>query len=233
MIWILQTQTNAANPITHSDRVRGVRLCIMVTLASDLGLSSGNRTVFFESDRRSAAIVRVLSFLREKEATCPGDEGPRHETARLRCRIGTVAVHGHCGEARRHPRYYRSGGYDRNNFLPKKIWLSLLAACNLGGEMFCLYTYPSTTHYTHLACHILLRHPACRGQQKRQRQKRETVRLQNACFSGPPNTLIWAYIFFAPSPPEKGPHAPVIENRDRRYEDDATDYSTRAKQILA
>jgi hypothetical protein len=42
-------------------------------------------------------------------------------------------VHGHCGEARRHPRYYRSGGYDRNNFLPKKIWLSLLAACNLGG----------------------------------------------------------------------------------------------------
>jgi hypothetical protein len=67
----------------------------MVTLASDLVLSSRNLTVFFESDRCSAAIVRVLSSLREKGATCPGDEGPRHETARLRCRIGTVAVHGH------------------------------------------------------------------------------------------------------------------------------------------
>jgi hypothetical protein len=97
--------------------------------------------------------------------------------------------------------------------------------------MFCLYTYSSTTHYTHLACHILLRHPACRRRQKR--QKRETVRLQNACLGRPSNTLIWAYIVFTSSPPEKGQRVPVIENRDRSHKDDATDYSTRAKQILA
>jgi hypothetical protein len=68
-------------------------------------------------------------------------------------------VHGHCGEARRHPRCCRSGGHGRSNFLPKKISLSLLAACNLGGEMFCLYTYPSTTRYTHLPGHLFLMPP--------------------------------------------------------------------------
>jgi hypothetical protein len=46
------------------------------------------------------------------------------------------------GEARKHPRCYRSGGHSRSNFLPKKISLSLLAACNLGGGMFCIYIHP-------------------------------------------------------------------------------------------
>jgi hypothetical protein len=154
---------------------------------------------------------------------------PPHETARLRCWIGTVAVHGHCGEARMHPRCYQSGGHGRSNFLPKKISLSLLAACNLGGEMFCLYTYPSTTRYTHLACHFPLRYPACRGRQKRQRQKKGDCQTAKCLFWWSPNTLIWAYIIFTSSSPEKGQRVPVIENRDRKHEDDATDYSTRAK----
>jgi hypothetical protein len=67
----------------------------------------------------------------------------------------------------------------------------------------------------------------------RKGKKRGTVRLQNACLGRPSNTLIWAYIVFTSSPPEKGQRVPVIENRDRSHEDDATDYPTRAKQILA